>query len=188
MTVLVLYTTAHGSTRGIAERVARRLSDHGVDAVARPAGGPDGLADADAVVLGSAVHNGQWLADAGDVVRRYTHVLRDRPVWLFSVSSVGEESSFFGPRVTAFLRRERAKHQPVAQRELLDSVGAVDHHEFAGAIGRHDWGWPGTLVLYAFGGRLGDHRNWDEVDAWADSIAAQLARTPALAGTAVAAG
>ena len=37
MTVLVAYASRHGSTRGIAERIADRLQHDGVDAVALPA-------------------------------------------------------------------------------------------------------------------------------------------------------
>jgi menaquinone-dependent protoporphyrinogen oxidase len=181
MTVLVLYATAHGSTQGIAERVAQRLNDKGHDAVARPVNVPDGLADARAVVVGSAVHHGQWLADADDLLRRYTSRLRDRPVWLFSVCSVGERSSYFGPRVTTFLRQRRDAHLPLAQRERLASVDPVDHHDFAGAVGRRGWGRAGTLLLRALGGTTGDHRDWAEVEAWADTIAEQLTASTALA-------
>jgi menaquinone-dependent protoporphyrinogen oxidase len=178
MDVLVLYATAHGSTQGIAERVADRLRDRGHDAVARPADATAVIGRAHAVVLGSTVHHGQWLADAGDLLRRHTNELRDRPVWLFTVSSLGEGSSFFGPRVSRALRRERDAHLPPAQRERLAAVAPVDHHDFAGAVEADHWGLTGTLALYALGGHLGDHRNWDEVDAWADAIADHLATLP----------
>jgi flavodoxin len=45
MTVLVIDATAHGSTPGVAERIAARPGERGVPATARPAGRPDGLDD-----------------------------------------------------------------------------------------------------------------------------------------------
>jgi menaquinone-dependent protoporphyrinogen oxidase len=174
MTVLVIYATAHGSTQGVAERIAARLGERGVPATARPAGRPDGLAGARAVVIGSATHHGQWLADAADYVRRNAHLLRGRPIWAFSVGSLGEGSSAFGPRLSGFLRGRRPAHVPAAQRECLADMAPVDHHEFAGITDAEHWGRAGTALLYAVGGRPGDHRDWAEVDAWADAIADQL--------------
>jgi hypothetical protein len=37
-------------------------------------------------------------------------------------------------------------------------------------------------MLHAFGGRLGDNRDWDDVDAWADGIARSLTHEPANIG------
>ena len=41
MSVLVAYASRHGSTQGIAERIAARLCADGIDAEARPAAGVD---------------------------------------------------------------------------------------------------------------------------------------------------
>ncbi|WP_410479394.1 flavodoxin domain-containing protein [Pseudonocardia sp. H11422] len=65
--------------------MAARLVEHGqrAEAVAL-----DRVTDAgryDALVLGSAVHNGAWLGQATRFVRESTDILRHRPVWLFSV-------------------------------------------------------------------------------------------------------
>lgn len=53
----------------------------------------------DAAVLGSAIHNQVWLPEAATFVMSHVRELAIRPVWLFSVGSVGDTSSFFGPRV-----------------------------------------------------------------------------------------
>jgi menaquinone-dependent protoporphyrinogen oxidase len=54
MRVLVAYATRHGSTRGIAERIAQTLRTDGLDAVAEPAAEARALAGYDAFVIGSA--------------------------------------------------------------------------------------------------------------------------------------
>jgi menaquinone-dependent protoporphyrinogen IX oxidase len=51
----------------------------------------------DAVAIGSAIHNQTWLAPAAAFVRNRATILSKRPAWLFSVTSIGETSSFFGP-------------------------------------------------------------------------------------------
>nr|WP_236654713.1 flavodoxin domain-containing protein [Streptacidiphilus anmyonensis] len=85
MTVLVGYASAHGSTRGIAERLAERLSELGCPADAMPL---DSDADPEAyaaVVLGSAVQSQRWLLAAEDFVRAHRDALAERPLWAFSV-------------------------------------------------------------------------------------------------------
>ncbi|MGW8378323.1 flavodoxin domain-containing protein [Streptomyces sp. ODS28] len=85
MEVLVGFASAHGSTRGVAERIAARLAASGLSVEARPLNvelEPSGYR---AFVLGSAVHNGAWLPEAADFVRSNGAVLAQHPVWLFSV-------------------------------------------------------------------------------------------------------
>lgn len=76
MTVLVGFATMHGSTRGVAERIASRLGERGIEAEVRSF---DDVADGagyDAFVLGSAVANMAWLAGAANFVHRNAGVLR----------------------------------------------------------------------------------------------------------------
>jgi menaquinone-dependent protoporphyrinogen oxidase len=172
MTVLVTYATAHGSTRGIAARVAERLGNRGHDAVACAVEDVDDVTGCDAVVLGSAVHDRRWLPSAVDFAVGARDALRARPVWLFSVSSVGDRGSFFPGPVAALMRR--VQHEPRGVDQMRRALGARGHHGFAGAVERGHWPLPGHLFLRALGGRYGDHRDWDEVDGWADEIAQQL--------------
>jgi menaquinone-dependent protoporphyrinogen oxidase len=132
----------------------------------------DAIKKYDAVVLGSAIHNMAWLPRAAAFMRDNAADLGDRPVWLFSVSSVGETSSFFGPRVTGIMRRMRREPKDIAGfRQILD---LRDHRTFAGAVERTHWNLAGHLFLKAFGGSYGDHRDWSDIDTWADRIAEQL--------------
>ncbi len=175
--ILVAYSSAHGSTAGIAERIARRLRDWGHAAVASPVGAVDAVGRYEGVILGSAIHNGAWLPEAETFARNQAEALQGRPVWLFSVGSIGGESSFFGVRTTRLIRRAQSRNAQLV--EVRSLTGARDHHGFAGAIQAGDWSKLGNLLLRAFGGRPGDHRNWAEVDAWADSIVNALRSTPA---------
>src|SRR5687768_15398488 len=108
MNVLVGYASAHGSTKGIAEEIAERLTLGGIQTDFRPIDDVSTLDNYEAVILGSAVNNMAWLPHAAAFVRSHTDELRARRVWLFSVSSIGDTSSFFGPRVSRFMRRMRS--------------------------------------------------------------------------------
>lgn len=174
MAVLVVYATAHGSTQGIAEFIARRLREQGLIAEARAADGVTGamVEAAAAVVVGSAVHNGSWLAEAEAFARKNRKALAARPVWLFSVSSVGDEGGFFPGPVNRVLRKlGRDPRRFGAVRRATNARGS---RNFAGAIERAQWPLSGHLFLRALGGRYGDHRNWDAIEAWADEIARSL--------------
>ena len=139
----------------------------------RPLDGVQDVADYDAVVIGSAIHGGKWLPAAAEFMRRDARALADRPVWLFSVSTLGEDSSAFPAAVARRMRAMRKETAEIA--DYRHSVGVRDHHDFAGAIERDQWPLPARAFMKAMGGRYGDHRNWPEIDAWAEGIANQLA-------------
>ncbi|MET9294714.1 flavodoxin domain-containing protein [Streptomyces sp. NPDC003077] len=178
MRVLVGYTGEHGSTRGVAEHVAATLGKDGHEAEVVPlavpgAGGP--APDHDAFVLGSAVHNGRWMPEADAFLRRYRGELAGRPLWLFSVGL----ARVLGGWV------ERRAPDPEPVRSLCAALHPVDHHLFAGAFEREHTGLVGHVVFRAMGGRYGDHRDWDEIGAWADGIARHLATISRSAGSRV---
>ena len=69
MKVLVASASKYGSTRGIAERIAEHLQAAGQPAQARPVQGIHDLEGYGAVVVGSAVFAGHWMAEATEFVR-----------------------------------------------------------------------------------------------------------------------
>lgn len=166
MTVLVAYASAHGSTKGVARAVAQRLSAAGVDVALRAADDVDDVVAYDAVVLGSAIHNGRWLTSA---ITLLAEIAREppRPIWLFSVCTVGETTSFLGPRSSRLARRAR-KLPP----GVLES--GAPHRFFAGAIEKSHWNAIGRLFFVATGGRYGDHRDWRDIDQWTTQIIGAL--------------
>jgi len=172
MVVLVAYATDHGSTRGVADRIAGRLQLRGVGAEARAVADVLEVSRYEAVVLGSAIHGGKWLPAARQFADRNAALLRERPVWLFSVSTVGDEESMFPPRVANRLRAWRKETPEVA--EMRRRLHPREHRNFAGAIAPSHWPATGRAFFRATGGRYGDHRNWPAIDAWADLIAARL--------------
>ena len=55
--------------------------------------------------------------------------------------------------------------------DIQETVRPVDYRVFAGVILRHQWPLPSRMLFHAFGGRLGDNRDWAAIDAWAEEIA-----------------
>jgi menaquinone-dependent protoporphyrinogen oxidase len=172
LAILVAYATDHGSTRGVAERIADRLQQRGIDARAYSAGDAPEVSRYEAVVLGSAIHGGKWLPAARQFADQNAASLLKRPVWLFSVSTLGDEDSMFPRRVAERLRALRKETPEVAEMRRL--LHPREHRNFAGAIERSHWPATGRAFFWTAGGRYGDHRNWRAIDAWADRIALQL--------------
>jgi menaquinone-dependent protoporphyrinogen oxidase len=164
--VLVAYATRFGSTRGVAERIAAKLRQHAVRVELRSAEDVDGMDRYAAVILGSAVFGQRWIPAAEALVRNNEDVLSRRPVWLFSVGTFDDRKRLIGP----LMRRE-----PKGIKAFEQAIRPRDYRVFAGVIDRHQWPLPSRIFYYAFGGRLGDNRNWPEIDAWAAGIARWLA-------------
>lgn len=162
-TVVVTAASRHGSTAEIADRVADRLRDDLPEpwSVCRSdPGNAWSLADADAVVLGSAIYFGRWLRPARRALKRIDDL---EQLWLFSsgpVSPVDAENE-----------------QIIDQDERVPSVHGDRHAAFGGCLD------PSRLTrLERFVTRLvhadaGDHRDWGAIDDWADGIADELSRT-----------
>lgn len=168
MKALVAYCTVHGSTEGVAHRIGARLTKAGLPTDVRRMNEVVTVEQYDVAICGSAVHNQSWLPDAVEFFDRNTSSLLRIPVWLFSVCSVGETSSFFADRISGLIRRRRTDLKSVA---TIGSVPTIQEHRyFAGVIERTDWNLSGRFFLRLFGGTYGDHRDWDDIDNWTDQI------------------
>ncbi|WP_338702880.1 flavodoxin domain-containing protein [Streptomyces sp. Q6] len=167
MTVLIAYASVHGSTRSLAERIAERLTRRGFDVTVTPLGAAPDVTPPRAVVLGSAVHDGAWLPEAAGYVRERRAQLFATPVWMFSV---GMAAALPRP-----LRRLATRREPPRLARLVDAVEPRGYHRFSGVIRRDHLDRRGRILFRLLGCRYGDHRDWDEVDAWADTIAQTLA-------------
>ncbi|APA98350.1 flavodoxin domain-containing protein [Nocardia seriolae] len=165
--IAVLYATAQGSTREIAEFIAADLAGRGATvAVADVEHAPD-LSRFDAVVLGSAVHNRALLPTLVDYVRAHRDELNTRTVWLFSVG--------LGPALRGPIGGPLGRMVPKQIAAVRDSIAPHEYRAFAGHYERAGVSWQ-ARALYRLmgGGRYGDLRDWTAVSRWTDSIAHSL--------------
>jgi len=176
MKVLVSAASKHGATSEIAEEIGKALRDAlrergGDDEIVvdvRPAERVSSVDDCDAVVIGSAVYAGHWLAPARELAERHAGALAARPVWLFSSGPVGDP-----PRPT--------EEDAVDVSGILEATAARDHRLFSGKLDKGTLGFAEKAVVLALRVAEGDFRDWDAIHGWAREIAAEL-RPQALAG------
>lgn len=167
MTVLVVFASSHGSTRGVAERVATRLTECGLNVVTASVAEVDDLADYEAVIAGSAVHDQTWLPEATRFLREHAAQLAHRPIWLFSVGMPGAVAQ----PLRNFAMREELK----LQRQLEQVVAPREHRLFSGVVTPDAFPERSSRFFFrVMGCRYGDFRDWAEIDRWAANIAAEL--------------
>ncbi|WP_394437012.1 flavodoxin domain-containing protein [Streptomyces sp. SGAir0957] len=166
--VLVAYGTKYGATGEIAHHIGDTLRKAGciVDVTAAGEAGPD-LSAYDALVIGGALYAGRWHRDARRLARRARTRIGARPVWLFSS----------GPLDDSAARRTIAPVPGV--RRLVARLDARDHITFGGRLDEHARGRMARMIVKS--GKGGDFRDFDQITAWAQTIARQL---PAGTGTA----
>jgi menaquinone-dependent protoporphyrinogen oxidase len=167
--VVVTYATAAGSTAGIAERIAAVLRADGCDVDCSPAGPGVDLERADAVVVGSAIHDMAWLPPALEVVHRLA-ASGHRPVWCFSVGAVTPRGRF-----TRFVASREAAR---VRQDFPAELSPRRHQVFGGVVELHGIPVWGRLFYRLVGARPGDHRDWAAVEAWAARIATDLRGAP----------
>jgi menaquinone-dependent protoporphyrinogen oxidase len=156
--VLVAHATKAGSTREVAEAVARTLREHGLEADVRPVAEVGTLAPYGAVVLGSALYMGRIHRDARRFVRSHRAELAELPLAVFAM----------GPKTLA-------DDEVASSRAQLDRALAAypDVHVgqvavFGGVVNPAKLRFPFNRMPAS------DARDWDAIRAWADDVAAAL--------------
>jgi len=160
MKVLITAATRHGSTFEIASGIEDVLKSTGIETVLTV---PERVADLngyDAVILGSAIYAGNWLAPAREFVARTLWALRTRPVWLFSSGPIGDPA--------------KPTEAPPVVAEMLEATGAREHRLFAGRLERRDLGLAEKAIMTVIRAPEGDFRSWNQIEAWAMQIARTL--------------
>ena len=166
MKVLVTAASRHGSTAEIAAAVGEGLRRRGHEVAVLAPGYVGSLCGYDAVIVGSGLYAGRWLAPAVDLVESLSGELRARPVWLFSSGPVGKPGSRLARKMT---------EDPVDLPRLRASSGARGHRIFPGRLERSNLRLPHRLALLLFRSLEGDFRDWEEIDRWSGEISASLA-------------
>src|SRR5512135_2693728 len=83
--ILIAYATRFGSTQEVAETIASTLREAGFAVDTRPMGEIKTLEPYNAVVLGAAIYNGRWHADAHQFLAQHQASLMQRPVAIFTL-------------------------------------------------------------------------------------------------------
>jgi menaquinone-dependent protoporphyrinogen oxidase len=177
--ILVAYASRHGSTQGIAARIAERLRADGLDVALLAAAEVPDPSRYDAFVVGGAAYMFHWLKDATSFVRKNRTLLAARPTWLFSSGPIGTAT------VDEEGRDVLETTVPKEFAELRDAIRPRGEKVFFGAMdpAAKPIGVTERIVTLMPAARnafpRGDFRDWAAIDAWADDIARDLATSTA---------
>jgi len=161
MTLLIAYASKHGSTQGIAERIAEKLRQLGKEAETRSVDTVEDPESYEAFVIGSAIYYGSWLKVATEWVHRNQAILATHPVWLFSSGPLGTEVS-------------DTEQQPKEMTEFRETIRPREQRIFFGVLDHSHLSFAERVMVKAVRAPEGDFRDWQVIDAWAASIARNL--------------
>lgn len=164
MRVLVTAASRHGATAEIASMIGQALTDAGLETDVKPFRGLRDVAGYNAVILGSGVYMGRWMAEATEFVRRHAVELQARPVWLFSSGPIGSPDP-------------KPEGNPDGIVELAASIRARGHRIFTGRLDKGQLGIGERLIIGAVHAPEGDFRDQAAIGAWAGEIATELTRS-----------
>jgi menaquinone-dependent protoporphyrinogen oxidase len=161
--VLVAYASKYGSTREVAQAVAKRLEERGVATEVRPARDVSGVEQYEAVVLGTAFYFFSMLGEAKRFLRRHAaHLPRDRFA-MFGMGPVEDEPEQFDG-----LRDQIAKGLakfPGLEPAAIGVFGGVLVHDRL----RFPDNMPAMKAVPE-----NDLRDWEAIGDWADRLPEEL--------------
>lgn len=146
MTALVAAASRYGSTDEIAAAIGRVLTERGIQTEVAKIDDVDSLEGYDAVVLGSAVYVGQWLAPAREFVDEHASELAERRTWLFSSGPVGDPP-------------KPGEEEAVRIDEIIAKTKPAGHRLFAGKVDRAVLGFGERAVVTAVRAKEGDRKS-----------------------------
>jgi len=154
LTLLVAYGSKRGSTREVAEALAKKLRTSEREVELRPAADVDDLAPYDGIVLGGSLYFGRWHEDAVRFLFTHRRELAERPVAIFALGSKTAEPKGLAES-RAQLDKALQKTPEIEPRAVAVFGGVIDPAKLRFPLNRMP---------------ASDARDWDAIDAWAEEI------------------
>jgi len=168
--ILVTYASRTGSTAGVAEAIGKTLASSGAQVEVCPMQEVGDLTPYQAVVAGSAIQGGEWLPEAMQFMRDHQVQLARRPfaAFLVCMTLAMKNGDKYRENVKGFLQPVRALVKPVGEGLF---AGVLDISKIPSASDRFKFRLSVLLGVWS----EGDHRDWEAIRAWAESIRPLLA-------------
>lgn len=163
--VLVTYGSKYGATEEIAAKVADILIDCGFLTDFLSARDVEDVSLYKAVILGSAVYIGQWHKDAVRFIKKNQTELQFIPFWIFSSGPTGEGSPQELVQGWQLPKNIQAIVDTIQPRGITVFHGDLKSDKISGI---ERW------MIGKVNAPIGDFRNWQDITAWARSIADSL--------------
>ena len=167
--ILVTYASRLGSTAGVAEAIGQTLRDNGAEVDVLRMQDVTDLTSYSAVVAGSAIRGNEWLPEAMQFMRTHQAALRQKPfaAFLVCLTLAMKNGENYRPHVATFLDPVRAMVNPVSTGLF---AGVLDISKIDSFSNRLKF-----RLSVMFGvWKEGDHRDWDAIRAWAESLSVKL--------------
>lgn len=177
--VLICYSSVHGQTRKIAQRIAHRFESAGAEARLMEFGDAHAsdAADCGAFIVGAPVRYGRHDRRLARFVARHAEPIRTRPFGLFSVDLISRNPEKTDPDNNVYARKllDRLAVRP-------DLVGI-----FAGRLDYPRYGWLDRrliqLIMKIMDGPTDpsttiEYTDWERVDRFADEMRKLTRRDP----------
>jgi menaquinone-dependent protoporphyrinogen oxidase len=160
--ILVTYASRTGTTIGVANEIAKTLSEMGSQVDVIPIKDVKDLSTYSAVVVGSAIQDSNWLPEAVQFIQTHQSKLKNLPVAMFSVC------------MTLAMPNGEKYRQGVADwvKPVRDMVNPVSEGIFAGALDVSKVPSFSDRIKFKMSVALGiwketDHRDWNAIRTWA---------------------
>jgi len=164
-TILVTYASCTGWTVGVAEAIGKSLAEGSAVVDVLPMRDVKDLSAYSAVVAGSAIQAKQWLPEAVQFTRAHQAELSRKPcaAFLVCMTLAMRNGETYRPFVADFMAPVRALVKPFSEGCF---AGGLDIRKVPSPADRLKFRISVLMGVW----REGDHRNWEAIRAWADSL------------------
>ena len=142
------------------------LREHGFEVEVAEAGRVETLEGFDGVVVGGSIYTGHWHPDSRHFVKRFGVELAELPVAIFAM----------GPKTTEAADMAAAREAVDLALHKLPQTGAYPIAIFGGVIDPAKLHFPFNRLPAS------DARDWDQIRAFADAVAARVGTRVPVAG------
>lgn len=164
--VLVTYATYYGTTRDVAQAIAKTVAEHGFSVDVVSAREAHEATSYDAVIVGSAVRGGKIHDDVLHFLENHEAELSKIPVAYFvccmTMHDDNPETRYHAEGYLAEVFNKVSKVKPI-------SIGF-----FGGVLEMKRLDWLARLVVKALRAPEGDYRNWDAIIHWSEAVAESI--------------
>jgi menaquinone-dependent protoporphyrinogen oxidase len=162
--ILVTFSTIHGSTQQVAEQIAATLRERGIAVDLQPAKQVRSLDAYRAVVLGAPLYMFHWHKDALNFLGKFRNALAQKPIAIFALGPVNNvEKEFQDAR--AMLDKELAKYPWLTPAAIEIFGGKMDPPHFR---------FPYNLIPAMNKLPVSDIRDWAAIKTWASNLPTKL--------------
>jgi menaquinone-dependent protoporphyrinogen oxidase len=167
--VLIAYATRSGSTGEVAEAIAVRLREAGLEVEVAPMHAVKSIGERTAVVLGAPLYIGRLPKDVRRFLARNRIAFTAPKTWFFVLGPIlGKSEEFDAARAQAEKHLAKCAWFKPSELQVFGGKFDVNRMPFPFSLMRH---------LPAFPAKdqpATDIRDWDAIRAWAGKIAGQL--------------